>query len=255
MTPAFSQTYTGLWYDPTKSGEGVSIQQDGTSLFVLWYAYDTSGKGIWLASTITGASATTANVGQFTAYTASASSAASGFTLAGATTGTLTLTFVSTNQILFQAATNSTLAGLPTSLTLQRFNTGTMSMGRTYTGSGIFGSSANSCTNTNNSIASHYLADYVVTQTSTALTIQETQYIYAGSSAGLYSLTTKSCTYVSPYASAGYGLSLSSVQATCSDGVSYSSSNATVTISARSFALDMAAGLSCPLTIGGFSNP
>src|SRR5882724_1743233 len=82
--PAFAQQYTGLWYDPSKSGEGVSIQQDGTTIFVLWYAYDSTGKGIWLASTITGATSTAANVGTLTAYSAATSSSAAGFTASGA---------------------------------------------------------------------------------------------------------------------------------------------------------------------------
>jgi len=37
-TQAFAQQFTGLWYDASKSGEGVTIQQDGTTVFVLWYA-------------------------------------------------------------------------------------------------------------------------------------------------------------------------------------------------------------------------
>ena len=47
--PALAQTpsQVGFWYKPTEPGWGVSIQQQGTSTFAVWFTYDAQAKPIW----------------------------------------------------------------------------------------------------------------------------------------------------------------------------------------------------------------
>jgi hypothetical protein len=37
-----------LWWDPQASGWGVSVSQQFNKVFLSWYAYDESGKSLWL---------------------------------------------------------------------------------------------------------------------------------------------------------------------------------------------------------------
>ena len=92
------QDYVGLWWKPTESGWGLSIQQNGTQTFAVWYTYDAQGAPVWytLQCAFTGntcagnlATATGTPISQITG---SANSTAS---LAG--TGSLTVT--STNRL------------------------------------------------------------------------------------------------------------------------------------------------------------
>lgn len=39
--------YTGLWYNPTESGWGMSITQHGSTIFAVPYTYDAAGKPTW----------------------------------------------------------------------------------------------------------------------------------------------------------------------------------------------------------------
>ncbi len=43
--------YSGLWWDPSKGGQGVSIFQNNGSICGAWYLYDSSGKDMWLVFT------------------------------------------------------------------------------------------------------------------------------------------------------------------------------------------------------------
>ncbi len=43
--------YSGLWWDPSKGGQGVSIFQNQNSICGAWYLYDSSGKDMWLVFT------------------------------------------------------------------------------------------------------------------------------------------------------------------------------------------------------------
>ena len=43
--------YSGLWWDPSKGGQGVSIFQNQSSICGAWYLYDSSGKDMWLVFT------------------------------------------------------------------------------------------------------------------------------------------------------------------------------------------------------------
>ena len=38
---------TGLWWNPSESGWGISITQHGSIIFAAWYTYDGSGKSAW----------------------------------------------------------------------------------------------------------------------------------------------------------------------------------------------------------------
>jgi len=46
--PAFSQNYTGPWYNAAESGWGLNIVHQGDVLFPTWFTYDTDGKPMWL---------------------------------------------------------------------------------------------------------------------------------------------------------------------------------------------------------------
>jgi len=42
--------YTGMWYQPTESGWGISINQGATNeLFAVWFTYDSASKPVWYA--------------------------------------------------------------------------------------------------------------------------------------------------------------------------------------------------------------
>lgn len=42
-----STSLTGLWWNPSESGWGMSLTQQGTTVFVAWYTYDSNGKPVW----------------------------------------------------------------------------------------------------------------------------------------------------------------------------------------------------------------
>ena len=44
---AQTQDYVGFWWKPTESGWGLTIQQQGTSTFAVWFTYDAQGAAIW----------------------------------------------------------------------------------------------------------------------------------------------------------------------------------------------------------------
>jgi len=46
FTPALN--YTSLWWNPSESGWGLSINQHGSALFAAWYAYGVGGTPTWL---------------------------------------------------------------------------------------------------------------------------------------------------------------------------------------------------------------
>ncbi len=45
--------YSGLWWNPNESGNGVSITHLADTIFVAWYAFDPSGKPTWYVLTCT----------------------------------------------------------------------------------------------------------------------------------------------------------------------------------------------------------
>ena len=49
--PQAARNYEGLWWASPESGWGLSIAQQGDTLFVGWFTYDSSGKPWWLSMT------------------------------------------------------------------------------------------------------------------------------------------------------------------------------------------------------------
>lgn len=49
-TPAIEPAlnYSDLWWNPAESGWGLSLTQHGSALFGAWYAYDASGRPLWV---------------------------------------------------------------------------------------------------------------------------------------------------------------------------------------------------------------
>ena len=47
----FSQNLVGFWWKPTESGWGLTIQQQGSSTFAVWFTYDTQGAATWYTLT------------------------------------------------------------------------------------------------------------------------------------------------------------------------------------------------------------
>jgi hypothetical protein len=39
--------YTDLWWNPSRSGEGLLVKQSSSNLFIVWVVYDTSGRAAW----------------------------------------------------------------------------------------------------------------------------------------------------------------------------------------------------------------
>ena len=61
--PAYAQSVpslVGFWWKPTESGWGLTIQQQGTSTFAVWFTYDAQGAAIWYTLTCTFAGSTCA---------------------------------------------------------------------------------------------------------------------------------------------------------------------------------------------------
>ena len=44
---AQSANQVGFWWKPTESGWGLSIQQQGTRTFAIWYTYNDQSVPIW----------------------------------------------------------------------------------------------------------------------------------------------------------------------------------------------------------------
>lgn len=47
LASAATSSLTGLWWNPSESGWGMSLTQQGTTVFVAWYTYDSNGKPAW----------------------------------------------------------------------------------------------------------------------------------------------------------------------------------------------------------------
>ncbi len=55
-----AQNLVGFWWKPTESGWGLTIQQQGTSTFAIWFTYDAQGAAIWYTLTCSFAGSTCA---------------------------------------------------------------------------------------------------------------------------------------------------------------------------------------------------
>ena len=49
--PAADRVYSGIWWDPDKSGQGVAMSQQDNDIWGSWYVYDEHGIDIWLLFT------------------------------------------------------------------------------------------------------------------------------------------------------------------------------------------------------------
>jgi hypothetical protein len=50
--------YTDLWWNPSESGWGMAMAQQGTNIFLAWYVYDGGGRPTWYVAsncTVSGA--------------------------------------------------------------------------------------------------------------------------------------------------------------------------------------------------------
>jgi hypothetical protein len=45
---AGNQGFSGLWWEPARSGQGVNLWQRGNTLFGAWYVYDADGQDLWV---------------------------------------------------------------------------------------------------------------------------------------------------------------------------------------------------------------
>jgi hypothetical protein len=50
---AAATNYQDLWWNPAESGWGISITQQGNTIYAVWFTYDQNGKPLWLAVTAT----------------------------------------------------------------------------------------------------------------------------------------------------------------------------------------------------------
>jgi predicted dienelactone hydrolase len=50
---ALASNYQDLWWNPSESGWGISLAQEGSTIFAVWFTYDQDGTQIWLSFTAT----------------------------------------------------------------------------------------------------------------------------------------------------------------------------------------------------------
>lgn len=160
--PVLAQTtYSGMWWDASKSGMGVGINQQGTTLFVVWYAYGADGKPVWLQM---GGDLANAATFSGTLYTYTGTPFGAGYNPAAVTptaAGTATLSFSGGNS----ATLTYDALGRSGSLSLTRFSFGRIALGGTYYGGAVV--SGGSCSTT------AYQAIYAITHTGNTVTYAE----------------------------------------------------------------------------------
>jgi hypothetical protein len=122
--PAVAQNYTGAWFDPAQSGQGVTLLQQGNDLAGAWYLYDQSGNGMWVTfvGELTGDSA---NVELFRFSGPALGQPWNELQVLANSVGNASLTFSSPAAASF----SYTLDGISGSLNLQPFTLGAGSAG------------------------------------------------------------------------------------------------------------------------------
>jgi len=50
---ALATNYQDMWWNPSESGWGISLAQEGSTIFAVWFTYDQDGTPIWLSFTAT----------------------------------------------------------------------------------------------------------------------------------------------------------------------------------------------------------
>ncbi len=90
---SMAANYSGLWWDPSKGGQGISIIQTQDSICGAWYLYDESGQDMWLVFTgvLASANSLTTELFQYTGPPLGTSWDLS--KLKAISRGTMTLTF------------------------------------------------------------------------------------------------------------------------------------------------------------------
>jgi hypothetical protein len=233
--PATAQTFSGLWWDPNKAGEGMSVQQDGYNIFLVWYAYSANGSPIWYAGSgalvpssagLIGSTLT----GNLNSFSATAASNTAGFNVAGtASVGTFVLTLNSETQITFEAVTSAALGSLP--LTLQPYNVAIPDA------TGTFAATVSELASTCGAVIDPtFQATYTITQNGTAITLTETR-------------TTSSdvCTFVAPSSTVlGNKFTFPVLQGSCTAGDSAVAANATLIITANTMLLNAVSTVTSP---------
>lgn len=110
--------YSDMWWNPNESGWGMSLTQQGNTIFAAWYAYDATGKAIWYVAPnclVTGTSCTSRlyrvtggeslnAIWNGTNPADDVGSIAFSFTTTSAATMTYTLSGVSSNRLIARQA-------------------------------------------------------------------------------------------------------------------------------------------------------
>jgi uncharacterized protein (DUF1800 family) len=109
---ALAQIQSGWWYNPGESGRGYFIEQQGSSLFMAAFLYDSSGNATWVGST--GTIDGMAYQGSLFAY-------ANGQTLTGAYIAPVTTPSPGDISIVFSDASHGTLTWPEGSIPIERF--------------------------------------------------------------------------------------------------------------------------------------
>lgn len=126
---AHATNYQDVWYDTSKGGEGVTISQQGTSLFVAFYSYASNGAATWLLGQGT-LSGTTMSAALY-AYTGTPlTQTYNPGNLASQQIGSMTLNFLSPTS----ASMAITAYGTNSTLNLVRYNFGSFIPDGAYVG-------------------------------------------------------------------------------------------------------------------------
>lgn len=129
VLPASTPTHNvqGLWWhdpDNTEGGWGVNLVQQGTSLFMSWFTYDTDGSNLWLYMDNAARSGTQVNTYSGPLYRATGSSLAAydPTRFHADPVGTATFTFTDSGHGTFQYTVN----GISQSKAIKRYVFGTL---------------------------------------------------------------------------------------------------------------------------------
>lgn len=121
--PASAQTQdlVGFWWKPTESGWGLTIQQQGTSTFAVWFTYDAQGAAIWHTLTCS-FSGTVCTGDLFTGTGTPLAQITGSANLVATKSGTGTITVTGTNRLSL-AYTVGSVVQTKTNLEPQNFAT------------------------------------------------------------------------------------------------------------------------------------
>jgi hypothetical protein len=114
---AFANKYQDWWSTPTPTGQGFNIGQQGNTIFIAWFTFDTSGESMWV-TVIGDLSASNTVTGDVLLFKGPALGTALGATpVTDTKVGTATFTFTS----LYTGRVDYTISSFSGSLDIQRF--------------------------------------------------------------------------------------------------------------------------------------